>query len=99
MIRNMGLYLVILVSILFPVFSIAQGKPDAQQTEKLDATTKSTSKTSKAPAPAEGDKSACNTDCAHLCLEKGDSLPAMIGNDGVMFRLPNGTWCSMKSSK
>lgn len=38
---------------------------------------------------------ACNTDCAHLCLSKGDTLPAMIGNDGMMFRLPNGTWCTV----
>jgi hypothetical protein len=36
----------------------------------------------------------CNTDCDHICLDKDASLPAMIGNDGVMFRLPNGTWCS-----
>jgi hypothetical protein len=39
----------------------------------------------------------CNTDCQHLCMNAGDSLPAMIGNNGVVFRLPNGTWCRMSS--
>ena len=57
-------------------------------------------KSAKAAADsAKKDDPSCNKDCAHLCLHNGDKLAAMVGQDGVMFKLPNGTWCSMSTNK